>query len=98
MREEMEARMIKEKVEMLYRHAEVGRKMQRKALERLDSIPDDELNANASVRLLVEGIRIERDSVGLPQALEKMLDKEDDDLLAEVERLIGDAPGEILDA
>lgn len=98
MREEMEARMVKEKVEMLYRHAEVGRKMQRKALERLDSIPDDELNANASVRLLVEGIRIERDSVGLPQALEKMLDKEDDDLLAEVERLIGDAPGEILDA
>jgi len=48
--------------------------------------------------LLVEGISIERDSVGLPQALEKMLDKEDDDLLAEVERLIGDAPGEILDA
>lgn len=97
MKEDLEDRMVKEKVEMLYRHAEIGRKMQKKALERLDTIADDELNANASVRLLVEGIRIERDSVGLPQALEKMLNKNDEDLLAEVERLIGEAPVELLD-
>jgi hypothetical protein len=95
--QEIEGRLVKEKVEMLYRHAEVGRKMQRIALERLDSIPEDDLNANASVRLLVEGIKIERDSVGLPQALEKLLDKDDAELLNRVESLIGDAPGEILD-
>jgi len=95
--QEIEGRLVKEKVEMLYRHAEVGRKMQRIALERLDEIPDDELNANASVRLLVEGIKIERESVGLPQALEKLLDQDNEELLSRVEALIGDSPGEILD-
>ena len=48
----------------------------------------DELTASASVRLLVEGLRIERESVGIPEMFEKMQDKSDQELLEEVQKLI----------
>jgi len=54
------------------------------------------LSANAAVRLLVEGVRIERDSVGLPQALEKMIDADDEDLLERVQKLTKESQAEIL--
>lgn len=93
---EMEGRLVKEKVEMLYRHAEVGRKIQRKALDCLDTIEPDKLSAPAAVRLLIEGVRIERDSVGLPQALEKMISASDEDLLERVQKLTKESQAEIL--
>lgn len=95
--QELEGRLVKEKVEMLYRHANVGRLMQNKALTYLDKVDPDDLNTSAAVRLLVEGVRIERESVGLPQALEKMLDETDEDLLNRVEKLLGESPAEILE-
>jgi len=95
--QELEGRLVKEKVEMLYRHANVGKLMQNKALACLDSIEPSELSTSAAVRLLVEGVRIERESIGLPQALEKMLNETDEDLLNRVEKLLGESPAEILE-
>jgi hypothetical protein len=57
----------------------------------------DELSSNALVRLLIEGIRIERESRGIPQALEKMVNKTDEELLDEIAQLTGGAEVEILD-
>ena len=94
--QEMEHRLVKEKIEMLYRHAEVGRKIQKKALDCLDTIEPDKLSASAAVRLLVEGVRIERDSVGLPQALEKMINATDEDLLSRVQKITKESQAEIL--
>ena len=94
--QEMEHRLVKEKIEMLYRHAEIGQKIQKKALDCLDTIAPDELSASAAVRLLVEGVRIERDSVGLPQALEKMINASDEDLLNKVQELTKQSQAEIL--
>ena len=94
--QEMEGRLVKEKVEMLYRHAEVGRKIQKKALDCLDKIDPSDLSSNSAVRLLVEGVRIERDSVGLPQALEKMMSASDEDLLERVQKLTKESQAEIL--
>ena len=94
--QEMEHRLVQEKVEMLYRHAEVGRKIQKKALDCLDEIDPSDLSSSAAVRLLVEGVRIERDSVGLPQALEKMINKSDEDLLNRVQELTKQSQAEIL--
>ena len=95
--QEIEGRLVQEKVEMLYRHAELGRKIQRKALDCLDQIDPEDLSSNAAVRLLVEGVRIERDSVGLPQALEKMIiNASDEDLLARVQKITKESQAEIL--
>ena len=94
--QELEGRLVQEKVEMLYRHAELGRKIQRKAMDCLDEIDAEDLSSNAAVRLLVEGVRIERDSVGLPQALEKIINKSDDDLLNLVQELTKESQAEIL--
>ena len=94
--QELEGRLIQEKVEMLYRHAELGRKIQRKALDCLDQIDPGDLSSNAAVRLLVEGVRIERDSVGLPQALEKILNASDEEMLNRVQELTKESQAEIL--
>jgi hypothetical protein len=93
---EIEARMIKEKVEMLSRHAEIGFDVATLAMEKILE-KKDELTSNALVRLLIEGIRIERESRGIPQALEKMVNKTDEELLDEIAQLTGGAEVEILD-
>ena len=84
-RDQINEMLIAEKVEMAKRHAEIGQKMQSKALEYLDS---HEIDTSASaVRLLVEGLRIEQENVGLPQALKKLSRMSDEDLLAEVMKI-----------
>ena len=90
--------MVKTKVEMLKKHIEVGQEMQHLALDWMRD-HKDELTASASVRLLVEGLRIERESVGIPEMFEKMQDKSDQELLEEVQKLIekGDVTIESID-
>jgi len=48
----------------------------------------DVLSAPAAVRLLVEGIRIERESRGIPAALDKMQNMSDEQLLDEIKELM----------
>lgn len=93
---EIESRMIKEKVEMLSRHAEIGFNIQNIAIEKIME-KKDELTSNALVRLLIEGIRIERESRGIPQAIEQMVSKTDAELLEEISKLTGGAEVEILE-
>lgn len=82
---------VAEKVEMLKRHAEVGRKMQEMAIEYLEE-HKEYLSSNSAVRLLVEGIRIERQSVGLPEAIEDLASVSDDSLLDRIRELIASSP------
>lgn len=93
---EMEARMVKEKVEMLSRHAELGGKMQDIGLSYIED-NEDKLTSSTAVRMLVAGVQIERDSRGLPQAIEQMIDKSDEDLLEVVMQLVGESQVEILE-
>ena len=93
---ELEGRLIQEKVEMLYRHGDIGRRMQIKALAKIDTIAPEDLSSSAAVRLLVEGVRIERESVGLPEALEKMLSVPDEKILDRIEKLTEESQAEIL--
>lgn len=92
--EELESRLIREKIEMLDRHSKTGVKMQDIALEFIDS-NKDQITMNSALKLLIEGIRVERESRGIPQALEKMMLKSDDDLLADVQKILSSA--EIVD-
>ena len=85
---------VGERISMLKRHSELARKMQQTAINYLDSNPED-LNANSAVRLLVEGVRIERESAGIPEAISKMTQMTDEQLLKEIEGMIKQAPGKV---
>lgn len=83
----MDAAMITEKVEMLKRHADLGVRMQNMAINYLNE-NQDIISSPAAVRLLVEGIRIERESRGIPEALEKITRMTDEDLLEEINKMM----------
>jgi hypothetical protein len=96
-RKQLEAKLIAEKAEMLKRHAVVGKKMQDIALEYLD---DDEildkLTPNSALRLLVEGLKTERISVGMPDVLEEVMTRTDEELLENITKLITDGSSEFI--
>jgi hypothetical protein len=80
------------RVEMLKRHADIGKSMQNMAMAYFDTHEND-LNANAAIKMLVEGIRVERESSGIPEAIAKMTNMSDEQLLKELEDIITkDAP------
>ena len=89
-RREIEGRLVQEKIAMLERHSTLGIQMQDMALEYLDA-HKDELTPGTSVRMLVEGVRIERESRGIPQALGKMIEQSDEELLKQIEDIISKA-------
>lgn len=93
-RQKLEDKMVKEKVEMLSRHAVVGTEMQDRALEVLRD-PDLKINASTAVRLLVEGVEMERASRGVSTALEKLMDTSEEELLKEVEGILDRAEVQI---
>lgn len=93
---ELEGRMVKEKIEMMERHADVAMKMQDIAIEYLsDPEIQTKLTPSTTIRLLIEGIQIERESRGLPQAMNKMINKSDEELLKELENIIDQSPARI---
>lgn len=85
--EQLTAMVVAEKVEMLKRHATIGFKIQDIALEYIEN-HKDEITPSGAIRLLVEGVRIERESRGIPEALDKMSRMSDDELLDEVKSLL----------
>lgn len=89
------AKAIAIKIEMLERHANMGEEIQTMAISWLKE-HTDELTMNSAVRLLVEGVRIERESRGLPEALEGLANTSDDDLLKQIEKIVIDSPVTLL--
>jgi len=77
---------IEEKVEMFNRHALVGREMQDKAIDYFNK--NDITSGNVALRLLVEGVEIERQSKGVPGALERLSKMNNEELEKTVERLL----------
>jgi len=90
-RDEMNSRLMQEKIEMLERHAQVGLEMQGIALDYIRG-HKDELTPISAVRLLVEGVKVEKGSRGIPDVLRKMMEMSDQDLLKETEKLLLRSP------
>ena len=89
-KDEFSADVVQTKVEMLRRHASVGKELQSIGIEWLRENLDS-LTAAAVTRLIKDGYEMERSSVGVPEALEKMLAVSDDDLKKQIEAaLTGD--------
>lgn len=89
--ETMNKALVAAKVEMLQRHITTARRMEDIAMEYLEGHKDD-LTTAAAVRLLVEGVRIERESTGIPGMLDKMSKKSDEELLEMVKQLVQESP------
>lgn len=84
---QLDGLVIAEKVEMLKRHADVGVQMQNMSIEYLNE-HREEISPPAAVRMLVEGIRIERESRGIPAALDKIRDMNDEELMDEIKQIV----------
>lgn len=91
---QLDEQVVKEKVAMMKRHAELGGKMQDMALQFLEE-NEDELTGSSAVRLLVEGVRIERQSRGIPEAIENIVEASDEKLMEELHKIMDKAPVEI---
>ena len=89
---------VRERIDMLNRHAGIGLEMQTAAMEYLEENKEN-LTVPSAVRLLIEGVRIERQSRGVPDAMSKIIDKSDDEILELFEEIITNAPSlNVIDA
>lgn len=83
----LEEQMVTEKMQMLQRHAEIGLKAQEIALRFLEE-NEDEITPSSAVRLLVDGVRIERDSRGLSNLLDEISKMSDEKLLEQLKKTV----------
>lgn len=87
---EIQGRLVEEKVAMLERHTKTATRMQEMANDYLEAHAEDLKIPNA-VRLLVEGIRIESESRGIPQVLRKMINKSDEELMKDLQAIVANS-------
>lgn len=92
--EELDETSVALKVEMLQRHTEIGKELQNMGLKALRNL-DEELLPATATKLVKEGVRIERDSIGIAKALEKLVALSDEELLKEVADLLETSPGKL---
>lgn len=83
---QVEKMAITEKIEMLNRHAEAGKMMIDKAEAYIKANPISKMND--ALKMLVQGVEIESASRGLPSALIKLSEMNDETLTATVNKLI----------
>ena len=91
---EMQARLIKSKVQMLERHTQISERMQEIGFNVLEENEEEISIANA-VRLVIEGVRIERESRGIPEMLGKLAEMSDEKLISTIENMVTKSPLEI---
>jgi hypothetical protein len=91
------AEVIETKVEMLRRHASIGKELQDIGLEWVRQ-NRDQLTAASVARIIKDGYEMERASVGVPEALTKMLSTSDEDLIKQIEAALTGDDLELFDA
>jgi hypothetical protein len=91
------AEVIETKVEMLRRHANLGKELQDIGLEWIRD-HKNELTAASVARLIKDGYDMERASVGVPEALTKMLSTSDEELIKQIEAALTGEDLDFLDA
>lgn len=87
--DEMNRRLVQVKIEMLSRHAQIGKEMQNHALEKLRAISEaQQLSEAGALRLLEFSVKLERESQGIPEMLRKIMTKSDDEILDEINTIV----------
>jgi hypothetical protein len=88
---ELNGRLVQEKVKMLEEHTKIAGRMQEIGLDYLESHAG-ELTSATAIKLLTEGIRIERESRGIPDALRKMTELSDEALKKRIQDIYSRSP------
>jgi hypothetical protein len=83
---QIEKQAIEEKVEMLHRHADLGKELQTMGREYFDNHPIEK--DSTALKMIIDGVTMEKASRGLPEALLKVADLGDDDLSGLVSKLL----------
>lgn len=96
-KDQFSAEVVQTKVEMLRRHAEIGKELQDIGLEWIRENKGS-LTAAAVTRLIKDGYEMERASVGVPEALTKMLSVSDEELKKQIEAALTGDDLELFDA
>ena len=78
---------IQEKTAMLEKHVALAIEMQDIAMEYL-RLKKSSLNPHSAVRLLVDGIRVERESRGLPSLITEISKSDDEDLMKMIDKIL----------
>ena len=89
----LQEKLIQSKVEMMERHVEVSKKMIEKGFKVLDD-PNVDISVGNAVRMVIEGVRIERESNGIPEMLRKMAMMTDEQVIKTIEQLASKSPVE----
>jgi hypothetical protein len=89
----LQEKLIQSKVEMMSRHVELSKRMQETGFRVLDENLDH-ISVGNAVRLIIEGVRIERESNGIPEMLEKMALMTDEQVIKTIEQLASKSPVE----
>lgn len=83
---QIQKKLIDDKRKMLEKHIEISEDMQNQALEYLEEHGLD--TAHQAIRLLELGIKVEKESVGLPSLLKEVSELEDSDLTSRIAKLL----------
>lgn len=96
-KDEFSAEVVQTKVEMLRRHADIGKELQEVGLGWIRE-NKDKLTAASVTRIIKDGYEMERASVGVPEALTKLLSVSDEELKKQIEEALTGDDVDILDA
>lgn len=83
---QIEKKAVEVRVEMLNRQAEIGKELQRKGSEYLDKHEFEK--AGEALKAIIQGAELERSSRGLPDALIKVSEMKDEDLMTTLNHLL----------
>jgi hypothetical protein len=83
---QLEVKIVSEKIKMLEEHAKIGHELASMGLEHLKESGLG--NARNALTAVIEGLRIERESRGVPQISEKLAKMSDEELLGQLTELI----------
>jgi hypothetical protein len=85
--QEIEAKLVQSKIEMLERHAQLGREAQDKAWEFLNN-ECFELSEAGAIRLLEFGVKLEQSTSSIPGMMRKVMNMKDDELVDKIKELV----------
>jgi len=88
--QELESELVEQRKNMLRRHAEEGAKLQDLGMKFLETGTGIESDSTA-VRAVLEGAVLERTSLGLSEALTRIMKMSDDQLVTEVQNILKNA-------
>lgn len=85
--EQIEGKLISDRMEALKRHASLGHRMQDIGLEYFEANGITNLRARDAITLMFQGAKLERESLVVPTFFDKLAQMDDSEIIEEIKRL-----------